>query len=209
MKRKYLFLCLPLIFSLLFTACGNTGASTEVKSNTAVEGTDSTSVTIDNPELDTALSDSTEVIDTTTERDNTPKCLETSAPGILTTGNEYATIDYSNATEGYIMVDYLGTNQKVKLQITGPNGVTYTYNLTNGYAAFPLTSGDGDYEISVCENISGNKYTLSYRDTLTFTGISEFGPYLYPNQYVYFTRDNKVITKAANLAAYCKDEVAT
>ena len=196
-KKIHVFLIASI---LVFTACGNTGKSNPASLNLR-------EVTISNPELDTALSDASVVIDTKTGRDNTPVCLVTTAPGTLTTGNEYATIDYSNATEGYIMVNYLGTCQKVKLQITGPNKVTYTYNLTNGYAAFPLTSGDGDYEISVCENISGNKYSLSYRDTLTFTDISEFGPYLYPNQYVYFEEGNKVITKGANLAAYCGNDL--
>lgn len=163
--------------------------------------------TLDNPEVDTALSNSSTVIETQTERDNSPVCLVTTAPGTLTEGNEYATIDFSNASEGYIMVNYLGSCPKVKLQITGPNKVTYTYDIHNGYAAFPLTSGDGDYEISVCENIEGTKYSLAYCTHLQFENISEFGPYLYPNQYVYFSAENKVITKAANLAAYCNNDL--
>ena len=59
-----------------------------------------------------------------TSRDNTPVCLTPVASGTATDGNELATIDYSNAGEGYIMVNYLGSNAKVKLQITGPNAVT-------------------------------------------------------------------------------------
>lgn len=165
------------------------------------------SIVIDNPEMDTALSSATSVIDTTTLRDNTPNCLETEFPGNSVEENEYAIIDYSNYKEGYIGVNYLGECQKVKLQIVGPNQVTYTYNLKNGYAAFPLTSGDGEYSISVCENIEGNKYSLALKTTLSFEGISEFGPYLYPNQYVYFNSEDKVITKAANLAAYCSTDL--
>lgn len=163
--------------------------------------------TIENPEIDTALSDSPTVISTKTERDNSPVCLENTAPGTLSEGNEYAVIDYSNASEGYIMVNYLGTSTNVKLQITGPNRVTYTYSINNGFAAFPLTSGNGNYEISVCENIEGTKYSLAYCTHLNFDNISEFGPYLYPNQNVNFTKDSKVVTKAANLAAYCETDL--
>lgn len=145
---------------------------------------------------------------TNTSRDNTPVCLTPVASGTATAGNEFATIDYSNASEGYIMVNYLGSNAKVKLQITGPNAVTYTYNIVNGWAAFPLTSGDGNYDISVCENIEGKKYAIAFTTSLSLSGISEFGPYLHPNQYVNYNSGNKVVTLAANIAADCTDDLA-
>lgn len=167
-----------------------------------------TVTTIENPEIDTALSDSSIVIASKTQRDNSPVCLEPTHPGELVQSNEYAEVDYSNAKDGYIMVNYLGNSPKVKLQITGPNQVTYTYDVHNGYAAFPLTSGKGDYDVAVCENIEGTKYSLSFRTTLTIDTINEFGPYLYPNQYVYFNKDCKTIKKAANLAAYCEDDLS-
>ncbi len=143
-----------------------------------------------------------------TSRDNTPVCLTPVAPGSKTTGNEFATIDYSNASEGYIMVDYLGSNHKVKLQITGPNAVTYTYNIVNGWAVFPLTAGDGNYDISVCENIEGKKYAIAFTTSLALSGISEFGPYLHPNQYVNYDEKCKVVTLAANIAADCEDDLS-
>lgn len=164
------------------------------------------STVLEDPDVKVALSDSS-VIETKTGRDNTPVCLIPTASGKKTTGNDYVTIDYSNATEGYIMVNYLGSCPKVKFQLTGPNQVTYTYNITNGYTAFPLTSSDGDYTVAVCENIEGKRYSVVYKETLNFKGISEFGPFLYPNQYVNFNKDNKVITKGANLAAFCNDDL--
>lgn len=140
-------------------------------------------------------------------RNSDPVCLVCEAPGELTDGNEFVTIDYSNHKEGYIMVNYLGSCSKVKLQITGPNNVTYTYDLHNGYAAFPLTSEDGDYSLNVCENIVDSKYSIVFGTTLSLTGISEFGPYLYPNQYVYFEESNKTIAKGAELASGCSDDI--
>ena len=142
-----------------------------------------------------------------TYRDSTPVCLVCEAPGTLTDGNEYVTIDYSNHKEGYIMVNYLGTCEKVKLQITGPNAVTYTYDLRNAFAAIPLTSGDGDYSINVCENIVDSKYSIVYGSSFSLTGISEFGPYLYPNQYVFFDSTKKTVAKGAELASTCTDEI--
>ncbi len=144
---------------------------------------------------------------TNTSRDNTPVCLNPTASGTATDGNELATIDYSNASEGYIMVNYLGSNPKVKLQITGPNAVTYTYNIVNGWAAFPLTSGDGAYEISVCENIEEKKYAIAFKTSLSLSGISTFGPYLHPNQYVNYNQNCKVVTLAANIAADCSTDL--
>lgn len=162
---------------------------------------------LDDPEVITALSNSTKIVSSKTDRDNSPKCLVPTAPGKATVGNKYVTVDYSNASEGYIMIDYLGSCAKCKLQLTGPNKVVYTYDLTNGLAAFPLTSGDGDYEVAICENIKDNRYSVVYKGTLKLSGISEFGPYLYPNQYVNFNKDCRVITKAANLAAYSDNDI--
>lgn len=159
--------------------------------------------TVDVPQIDPSTIPSDVVMPSTTSRSNTPVCLETTAPGEKVEQNEYAIIDYSNASEGYIMVNYLGSCKKVKLQITGPNKVTYNYDISNGFAAFPLTSGDGTYEISVCENIEGTRYSLALTTKLTFSDISEFGPYLYPNQYVFFSGDCRTVIKGANLAASC------
>ncbi len=140
-------------------------------------------------------------------RDSTPVCLVCEAPGTDIDGNEFVTIDYSNSSEGYIMVNYLGSAAKVKLQLTGPDEVTYTYNITNGYAAFPLTSGDGSYSINVCENIVDSKYSVVFAASYKFSNISEFGPYLYPNQYVSFNESNETVKKGAELASSCSDDL--
>lgn len=195
MKKQAL--CVLLTACMIMSGC-SLGANS---------GFSSYSTILDNPEIDAPLSNASQVIDSKTARDNTPVCLVPEASGKKTKGNEYVTIDYTNSTEGYIMVDYKGSCAKVKLQLTGPNSVTYTYDLHNGYAAFPLTSGDGDYSLAICENIVDNRYSVVYKDTLSLSGISEYGPYLYPNQYVNFNEDCKVVTKGANLAAYCNNDL--
>ena len=46
-------------------------------------------------------------------------------------------------SDGYVCANYTGTCPKVKLRITGPDTVVYTYDLHGGgYETFPLSSGD-------------------------------------------------------------------
>ncbi len=116
-------------------------------------------------------------------------------------GNEIITIDASNSSEGYILANYKGSNKKVKLQLTGPNQVTYTYNLGTGYECLPLTADSGSYRVVVYENISKDQYATAYSDDFDVSIKNKLGPYLYPNQYVNFTENSKVVQQAEHLAA--------
>ena len=134
-------------------------------------------------------------------RDNASVVLVPEASGVTTYACDVAVIDTSNSSEGYIMASYTGSNEKVKLQIKGPDGVTYTYNLHgNGYEVFPLTAGDGTYTIGIFENISGTKYSTTLSTSIEVAITNTFGPYLYPNQYVNFTASSLPIKKAVDLA---------
>ena len=134
-------------------------------------------------------------------RDNTPCILVPEATGVTVHSSDTVILDVSNASEGYIMAEYLGTNPKVKLQIKGPDGITYTYNLHGeDYEVFPLTAGDGDYTIGVYENITDTKYSLALSADMNVTLTNSFGPYLYPNQYVDFSGSSLPVTKGAELA---------
>lgn len=135
-------------------------------------------------------------------RDNTPNVLVPLKSGEEVYENEVAQIDASNSDQGYVYATYTGTNQKVKLQITGPDQVTYTYNLSTGGLdeVFPLSAGDGSYLINIYENIEGNQYSLGLTATIEVALENEFYPYLYPNQYVWFTKDMEAIVKGSELA---------
>lgn len=134
-------------------------------------------------------------------RDNTSNVLVPEASGITVHSTDTVILDVSNSCEGYIMAEYTGTNQKVKLQIKGPDDITYTYNLHGtGYEVFPLTAGDGSYTVGVYENISGTKYSLALSADINVTISNTFGPYLYPNQYVNFTADSLPVAQGALLA---------
>lgn len=125
-----------------------------------------------------------------------------SASGEKTKSAQSAAIDYSNTSQGYIMVKYSGSNAKVKLQITGPNKVTYTYTLhKGGYVAFPLTAGSGSYTANVYENISGTSYSMALSCNFTAQLSSSLLPYLYPSQYVSYSLQSKAVEKGDSLAA--------
>lgn len=149
----------------------------------------------------------TTTLDAAGTRDNTPKCYVPTASGVTVYSNALAEIDASNTAEGYIMVNYKGTNQKVKLQITGSNGVTYTYTLNGGYETFPLSAGSGSYKVAVYENVSGNQYATAMSQTISANITNLNGPYLYPNQYVNFNSGSQVVAKAKQLAEGCSNDL--
>ena len=126
--------------------------------------------------------------------------LEPEAPGVLTKENQKAVIDYSNTEDGYVMVRYsAATSKRLKAQVKGPN-TTYTYNLSVGeWETFPLSDGNGSYQVVVYENISGTKYAtvLSIRFNVTLT--DEFAPFLRPNQYVDYGVAPNTVAKAREL----------
>ncbi len=134
-------------------------------------------------------------------RGSTSYCLVPTADGTAETHNDYASIDYSHASEGYIMARYTGTCPKVKMQIKYPGAVTYTYNLvSDDYEAFPLSSGSGTYEITILENVVDTSYLISLTTTIDVNITNSFGPYLYPNQYCNFTSSSQVVAKASKLS---------
>lgn len=134
-------------------------------------------------------------------RDSTPVCLVPEAPGTAETRNEVAVIDTSHSDCGYIMAAYTGSVSKIKLRITGPDEVVYTYDLhRDGYETFPLSSGNGSYEITIYENISGTSYSTCLYAAVDVTLADEFGPFLYPNQYVCFDADSRAVAKGSELA---------
>ena len=135
-------------------------------------------------------------------RDSTPKVLTPSADGVTVYQNDFASIDASNTSQGYVMVKYNGANEKVKLQITCPDQSCYTYLISDrgAYDTFPLTAGNGSYTLQVLENVAGDTYTVSLPHSINVSIEDEFLPFLYPNQYVNFHTDSKAVSKGSDLA---------
>lgn len=144
----------------------------------------------------------------TTIRDNTPVCLIPSAPGTVVYENQLVKADASHIAEGYLMIAYLGENPKVKLQITGPDYMTYTYDLKgNDYEAFPLSVGDGTYTIGVYENVEDSQYATIFSQEIDVSLTNPTGAFLYPNQYVKFDSTSQIVSKAKELVAPAHDDL--
>ena len=135
------------------------------------------------------------------------KVLKTEASGTQVKKNDYAIIDYSNVSDGYVMVKYSkSTKKKIKAQVTGPSGVVYTYNVTpKRYEVFPLSDGNGTYKVSVYQNVSNTSYSMVLSQSFSVKLIDEFIPFLTPNQYVNYTKDSEVVKKATRLTKGVKD----
>lgn len=133
-------------------------------------------------------------------RDNTPKVLVPDASGETTYGNESVDIDASHTEDGYIMVKYKGDNQKVKLLFTTPANITYSYFLSIGeYETFPITGGKGTYHVDVLEHVSDDMYAVAFAKDFKVGDVEEFKPYLYPNQYSWFTAESKAVAEGSKL----------
>ena len=134
--------------------------------------------------------------------------VEPQAPGIVVLGNDFAGVDASNTGEGYIQLRYAGEAAKAKVQLTLPDGSLYTYTLAPGdYETLPLTGGGGTYGVAVLENAFDNIYALAFSGEFQAEDVDEFKPYLYPNQYVWFTKDSRVTALGVELSEQAADDL--
>lgn len=131
------------------------------------------------------------------------------APGEAVAGNDYAELDWSNADEGYIQVRYDGPALKAKVQILDPMGLTYIYTVYPGdLGVLPLTGGPGLYNVTVMENAFDDFYAVAFKTELEAEVTDEFRPYLYPNQYVWYTADSRVFALGRELSDRSADDIA-
>lgn len=186
---KYL-CCALLLLSLLFSGCGGEKGADPVSS-------DKTSVSY-SAETEDASAGSW---------DNTPKVLTPAAGGTEVLGNESLEIDASNTSEGYLMVRYLGSASKIKFFVITPDETRYTYDLppSDAWMALPLTGGDGVYTLDAREHVEADLYSNLYKETIDVSLADEFRPFLYPNQYTWFTEGSEAVAKASELAEGASD----
>lgn len=133
-------------------------------------------------------------------RDTTPVVLEATQPGVAIIDDGRAALDYSNAAEGYICVmSYLETRVKVLVDVAGAQ-YQYSIDTPGVYVTIPLSQGNGQYAVGVWENISGDSYAAIFSQTIDVALNSEFGPFLYPNQFVNFANGDEATSLGQQLA---------
>ena len=123
------------------------------------------------------------------------------ADGILTYEEGQVTIDASHTDQGYVMVQHIKTKKTLKLRIAKDSGDTVTYDLNDDgeYESFPITLGDGQYSLQVFKQVSGKRYTREASYDFTVKLEDPNLPFLYPNQYVWYTPESTAVAKAAQL----------
>lgn len=131
------------------------------------------------------------------------------ASGTTTYTGGTVALDASNLNQGYLMIKYNGNNSKIKVQIAKGSGTTYTYNLNarDAYEVFPLTEGNGTYNVKVFENLSGTKYSQAFSKSVDVKLSNQFLPFLYPNQYVNFTADSQTVKQGLEVTKGTTDDL--
>jgi len=202
---KFLSLSLVVILTIILcAACGLgdiipghvTQSSGSTSSSAPTEDSDS-SLVVDVPDNEIPLNRTPAL----------PMVLMPEASGVLTEENDKAIIDFSNTSDGYVMVKWLtDTTKQLRAQVTGPSGVTYTYIIQpdNEFSVLPLSDGNGTYDIKIFEQAEGDKYALALGTVVDVALVDEFAPFLRPNQFVNFNEESDIVSKAASLV-YAED----
>lgn len=114
-------------------------------------------------------------------------------------------IDVSHTAQGYIGAR--GTSPtKLKLQVSLGNQ-SYNYDIPPDGKPFfvPVNMGDGNYNIRVMQNTTGDQYSQIGSVEKKIALDNEFMPFLSPNVFSNFTPQSQATKKAAELAAGAKN----
>ena len=140
-------------------------------------------------------------------RDSSPQLYLPSTDYQVTYQENNVSVDASHTSSGYIMVNYSGHNEKVKIQVTSPDQNNYTYPVTylNQFVTYPLPRGNGTYKITVLESVdlTKNLYATCFTQQIDVSLENEYLPFLYSNYYISFNKDSLCVKKARQLAKKC------
>ena len=115
-------------------------------------------------------------------------------------------IDVTYKDDGYILARSKSANsRKLKLRTlyAKPDGtkIEYRYDLNgNGdWETYSLQSGNGEYTVSILENVDGNRYTELQRVSIDVEYSRENAPFLVPAQNVNYDAGSNAVKKAGEL----------
>ena len=195
-KKRVGSLCAVCVFLLLCTGCSQSTSSKQ-------------------PEAPSAGKENTETQENGSggkgDRPWEAKVLVPEAPGGETYEMEGVSLDVSNASEGYVMLNYSGSNSRVKLQIVTPEGIKYTYEVTEygKYRAYPLPGGSGTYGFTIYEvaDEEKNLFAVAMSQEISVNISDEFKIFLYPNCYVEFDASSACVRQGEELARGCDTDL--
>jgi len=127
--------------------------------------------------------------------------------------NEKARIDFtdSNAT-GTVKINTVSkANKRVKVTVekNEVNSAVYTYDLKDDTTveAYPLQMGDGEYIVKLWFQTVDSKYSFGLSGKYTLKLSDKNAPFLNPNQYIYYSKDSKIVKIAAELIKNCTTDL--
>lgn len=131
-----------------------------------------------------------------------PEIKNASSPGLKVFENEYALLDVSNASDGYISVKYKGDSPggaKLRVSFGDSSYPPHDVNASGRTEYFPLSLGDGEYTVEIFEHVSGGNYLPVMKESVTASGYNNTKNFLFPNEYVKFSRSSDAAALAARL----------
>ena len=122
--------------------------------------------------------------------------LSVNAEGLVTKN----VFDTSLVSSGVVKISYSLNIKKLKVLVE-KNDKRYSYNLKNDgtVESFPLQMGNGDYKVSILENIDGNKYKYVSTETINLDLKDQKLVYLTSTQNINWNYNMAVIKKAEEL----------
>ena len=116
-------------------------------------------------------------------------------------------VDCSNISAGYIMVKAKKTSKRLKLQIsTADAKLNYDLNSDGEYEVFPLQLGNGKYQVSLFENVTGKKYANEGSVKLSVKMKDTLSCFTYPNQYVNYDENTACVKQSLAMCKGMKDQ---
>lgn len=110
------------------------------------------------------------------------------------------TIDYSNCSEGYVMVKAKPAKRALKLRVVHDHmDIYYDLNQNGEYEVFPLQDGNGRYIFTLYENVKDNTYKQVNSISITVDMPDPNRCFLYPNQYINYTPETPAVIFAQEL----------
>jgi len=114
-------------------------------------------------------------------------------------------VDKSQLENGIVSVNYDTTKDVSYKVMVNKGSHIYFYNLDES-SIVPLQMGNGDYEISVLENITGNKYRIVKKERVTANLTNENSVYLQSMQLISWNEDMDIIKKAEELTLNAEND---
>lgn len=131
----------------------------------------------------------------------------TSSATAETLSNSKAEIDVNTFSEGVIRVrSLMGKTKSCKVRIQ-KDGFTYTYDLNRSGAwdVYPLQLGNGNYKITVFEQVRGSSYAVAFFTNASVKLTDPNAPFLHASKIVDYNEDSKAVIKAKEI---CKDLIS-